>query len=1134
MQRILFALAAFAASLFLLAPEAHGNGILMTGSGARAPTDARQTQVRLQSHRVAVKITDQVAHVTVEQVFRSRARRQLEGTYVFPLPEGAVVSDFAMTMAGKMVKGEVIEARRARRIYEGIVRRRRDPGLLEYLGRGLFRARVFPIEPGKDLTIRLSFQQVLHDDAGTLEFRYPLATDRMNGAPVQDVLVKVDIESRVDLKAVYSPSHKLEVKREGERKAQASFESHAKPQKHDFLLYVGRSPEAVGFSLLSHKEPAKDGTFMAVLAPQNEVAADERAGRDVVFVLDTSGSMQGAKIQQARRALAYGVRTLTEKDRFNVVGFASGVRSWRGSLVPWSEAARDAALLWILGLEAAGGTNIEQALRDALGMAQPDRRCMVVFLTDGKPTVGIREPALLVSRVMEANRRRARVFTFGVGYDLDVKLLDKIAASSRGVRDYVAPHEDIEVVTGRFFRKVAQPVLTDVTLDLGDGVYDVYPKHIDDLFSGTQVVVFGRYRKGGDRSVVLKGMLDGQAKAYGYTTKLRTDEPGAPAGADYLERLWANRKVAYLLDAIRLNGETKEVRDEVIQLATAHSIVTPYTSGLVVEESELQGLRVETDNDLPYEESFGQPGGLSDKPFEGPADSGTISLGGGAGGAFKGRGGGRDLGTGGGGRKKFDVAVDDALRWLAAHQSPDGSWSPTAFDTWCDGKPQPGYAKDTDRGRVGSEVSVTALTLSAFLSAGYTNRGKHPFAKVVSRAARYLKNRQDPEGCFGPRTGREYVVAHAQAALAMVEVYGMTGSPIFKGSARRALDFIALARNPYGAWGYGLKLGTNDLRVSAWMTSVLHSAEQINRDALRRGRAAPFDLDAAAFEGVRRWLGTVTDPKTGIPRAVALGARTAADPGTGDDAPTAVTCAALGSWLRILLGADARKDAVIGRAAPRLAIGVTAFRALDPEAAYFGTLAAFQVGRKPWAAWKEALEDSMDSQDLEGGGARYSCYCRNRGSFAPFGESGEALGRVGVTAHNALNLMVMYRYERFGRASPRRATRSAGPGPLTEAQRAAESQDLRRRKEASSLARRRTDSRRSTRTLAGKTFVFGSDGRWVDSAWDRKAEPVVVEAWSDAYFALVKQHPKVARYLYLGERLLFVLGAQVYEVVPAR
>ena len=582
-----------AAGALFVAPPAHANGILVAdapglepdfGPIRRRPPEPALPPVRLEGHTVSAEVTDRIANVVVEQVFHNYSARQLEGTYLFPLPEGAVVSKFAMTMFGKMVQGEIMERGEARRIYESIVRRRRDPGLLEYMGRGLFRARVFPIEANKDLTIRITYQQVLPEDGGTVEFRYPLATDRLNGSPVRKVAVDVKVESSVDIKAIYSPSHRVEVTRDGERKARVSYERSDSHQDKDLLLYVGRSPDLVGFSLQSHKEAGQDGTFMAVFAPRVRVEEGDRIPKDVIYVIDKSGSMAGPKMEQAQKAIQYGIRLLKAGDRFNVISFSTSLYPFRDGLVEASAEMKEAAVKHVEGLEAAGGTNIDGALRAALAMRREDRLFLVVFLTDGKPTVEERDPEKIVANVKAANTGNTRIFTFGVGYDLDVTLLDRIAETTNGTRDYVTPGEDLEIVTGRFFRKVDQPVLSEVKLELGAGVYDVYPKRLPDLFAGGQVVVFGRYKDAGDRTVILRGRVGAREIVYEHNAHLSEKD-----GAGYLPRLWASRKVAYLLDEIRLHGENKELVDEVVKLATQHAIVTPYTAGLVVEETELEG-----------------------------------------------------------------------------------------------------------------------------------------------------------------------------------------------------------------------------------------------------------------------------------------------------------------------------------------------------------------------------------------------------------------------------------------------------------------------------------------------------------------------------------------------------------------
>ncbi len=427
--------------------------------------------------------------------------------------------------------------------------------------------------------------------------------------------------------------------------------------------------------------------------------------------------------------------------------------------------------------------------------------------------------------------------------------------------------------------------------------------------------------------------------------------------------------------------------------------------------------QIESDNDLPHEENFGQTEGLSDAPFEGPAANGTVGIGGAAGGAFPGRGGGADRSRGGGGRTKFDDAVDDALRWLAAHQSPNGGWEAAGFNQWCDGVPIADLAKRPEGlGKALYDPGVTGLALCAFLGAGYTNRGKHPFAKVVSKGLRYLKNIQDPEGCFGPRSTQQYIYNHATAALAMVEAYGMTGSPIFKGSAQRCLNFIALTRNPYFAWRYGIKPGDNDTSVSGWMMMALKSAQIVNADAVQRGKPAPLEIDTAAFDGLKAWLEKVTDPDTGRVGYVTRGTGPARPQELVDRFPgeKSESMTAAGMLARVFMGEDPRKSAIIKKGANLCAELAPTWNpsdgSIDMYYWYYATLAMFQVSGKHWEIWKKGMEKAMvesQRQDTD--------YCQYKGSWDPIGPWGHDGGRVYSTAVMALCLQVYYRYDQvFG------------------------------------------------------------------------------------------------------------------------
>ncbi|MBD0321392.1 MAG: VWA domain-containing protein, partial [Gemmatimonadetes bacterium] len=387
---------------------------------------------------------------------------------------------------------------------------------------------------------------------------------------------------------MYSPSHAVEVRREaGGRRAVATWESRRGAERRDFQLFYGLSDRDVGLSLFTYREPGKDGYFLLLLSPREDVAEREYAAKDVVYVLDTSGSMQDDdKMEKARRALLFGVRGLRPQDRFNVVAFAGDTRRMETGLISADRAGRERGVAFVEGLRALGGTNIGDALTEALAQFPRDgggRTRLVVFLTDGLPTVGETDADRIIANVRGSRADGVRVFTFGVGYDVNTRLLDRVAAENGGTAEYVEPREDLEAKVSSFFDKVNHPVLTNLALDLGGVQAElVYPRALPDLFRGTQLALVGRYRNERDLAgVTLK--LSGNASpthtfAYpGLRFPLRAEEH------DFLPRLWATRRVGWLMEQIRTHGESRELRDEVVELGTRHGIVTPYTSFLALE-----------------------------------------------------------------------------------------------------------------------------------------------------------------------------------------------------------------------------------------------------------------------------------------------------------------------------------------------------------------------------------------------------------------------------------------------------------------------------------------------------------------------------------------------------------------------
>jgi len=621
--------------VFFAAVVAEAQGIIIPRSCPRPdarcpqPPELPQQPLNVKSIRFTTKIIDQVAVTHVEQVFENDTPYLLEGSYFFPLPDQVSITEFAMWEGGQRLVGEVRSRSEARRIYDDIVRSRRDPALLEYAGKNLFQASIFPIPPHSEKTIELTYSQVLGSEAGTVSYRYPLGVGwqaqglgtpppgltplpgtgaRRGPAPhrpqtgagghsVRHISGVVEIASRAAIKGIYSPTHELEVKRDGEHRARLNFESRSGAQP-DFRLFYTLSSQDLGVSLLTHREPGKDGFFLLLVSPKAELDERKVLPKDVIFLLDTSGSMsEHGKIEKAKAALRHGVRSLNLRDRFTVIPFAGEEHVMSQGLVAANEQGKKQALEFIEKMRATGGTNINGALMAAIKQLPPGARMqMVVLITDGLPTVGETQVSQILANVKQAATPQVRLFTFGVGYDVNTLLLDGLADENRGTVAYIEPHEDIEVKVANFFAKINKPVLSQVTIDWGGMETDlVYPQVTPDIFHGSQVVLMGRYRpskRTAATRLTLTGKVDGRERRFVYDS---LQFPEEQSGNEFLPHLWAMRRVGDLLDQSRRKGESKELRDEIIELGTRYGIVTPYTSYLILEPEmrraqALQGL----------------------------------------------------------------------------------------------------------------------------------------------------------------------------------------------------------------------------------------------------------------------------------------------------------------------------------------------------------------------------------------------------------------------------------------------------------------------------------------------------------------------------------------------------------------
>jgi len=796
-------------ALLLVAAPALANGRLR----AVGISDA---DLALLHHRVTGEIRERIAEITVEQAFLAKRGRNVEAIYEFSLPRDATVTSLAMTMKGKWVKGSVLERGQARRTYERIVATKRDPALLERIGDELYRMRVFPLTGGVEVRVRFTYQQVLASNEGAVEFRYHSSRARLNGRVPSGYTGTIRIHSPRAIRRVEAPGLATHVRIGSENDVTIDWDLAGTAIAQDTVIRYYDQRDRVTFTLLGHRRSGENGTFLAILQPPVEVPDGEVIPKDVIFVLDRSGSMGGEKIREAKAALERGIAGLREGDRFNVLAFSTGTDGFREKLVTFNAQTAKDARKWIGRLEATGGTALDDALTTALAMGNRERLGIVALLTDGLPTVGLSDPGRIVKRVRANNRNGHRIFVFGVGLGQNARFLDRIAHVTRAVREDITDAAAVAGAMKRFFTRVERPVMTDLSLTCSNPIESVSPRPLPDLFAGDEVVVVGRYAKSGACLFTLRGRVRGREVSHVFEGRLPER-----VGVECLPRFWAQRQVDVLEAAVAAGGDRRELVPEIRKIATRHGIVTKFTAGLVLEPGDRPDKVAESVMHDSVTDEF-EEAELSDSPFVGPFTNSAIGLGGGA-------GGGRRRSLRASSSSVTAKSVERGLQWLARQQAKDGS--------------------------IGT-VRETAEALLAFLAAGCNDRGSardNPHSRTVRNALRFLMNQQDEKGRFG-----KDLRSHIRATTAVCEAFWMTRNPRYRKPAQRGLNWIALVRAPYSGW-------------PKEKPSTLATVEAVL--ALKSGKYAVLDVDPDAFEGARNWFDKKDATRSAIERDAVLFAR---------------------------------------------------------------------------------------------------------------------------------------------------------------------------------------------------------------------------------------------------------------------
>jgi len=568
-------------ALFVMSVHAGATGALYV-----RPLNSNQTyqQMTIKTFDATAMIENQVATTTVDQVFHNSLTANVESTFIFPLPEGAVITEMAYWFNGKKYTASIRVKEEAQKMYDQKIRKFIDPALLQYFGDNVFKLNIAPIAPNTDVRFTITYIEYLPYEYGKIQYSFLLKTTGLSPIPLERVSLNIRTKTTSTIREIVSQSHgntpENKVTKISDREYSIIYGDENFLPDRDYTLQFEYQRDGVEMNVVTYNPLASDsigtdGYFATCIIPPDSLTASLGESRTIVFTADVSSSMEGERIEKLKQALYEFLKRLQSNDNFNVVVFSTNVIMFQPTIVKATSENIEKARQFVYSIGAAGLTNIDEALKATINLDfKEGENNSTIFITDGMPSWGELDIEKIINTSKELNKGKTRIYVYGIGNEPSKEFLKELAAVNGGYAMFITNTDSMSIIVQNHLERISRPVLTDLSIEYGDlPIYDAYPQKLPDLFYGNQITQVGRFKQGGDYTVLLKGKIRNEPFVLSKVISFASQQ-----GNKSVSRIWAKTKIDFLLQEIGKYGEKKELVNAVIDLSTRFNILTKYTA----------------------------------------------------------------------------------------------------------------------------------------------------------------------------------------------------------------------------------------------------------------------------------------------------------------------------------------------------------------------------------------------------------------------------------------------------------------------------------------------------------------------------------------------------------------------------